>query len=115
MLPGMSVEHSRRRLAAPKRGKSGRQSRPRSSLCRLAEASGIQTVYLDVNGRPVRASSETLQKLLDAVGFKAGEPQPEAVNVLDTVTVAWEGRASMRNLPLPKQFSCQKIHTTVHL
>src|SRR5438105_2301967 len=106
MLPGMSVEHPRRllarRLAAPRHTARVRQAGPRASLRRLAEAAGIQTSYLDVNGRPVRASSETLQKLFDALGAEAQNPQTEAAKILEPVTVAWEGRPWTVRLRLPK-------------
>ena len=75
---------------------------PRRALMELARRSGLQTSYLDVDGRRVRARTGSIVAVLRALGAPLSEmgDAPEALRErlgrpprpVDAVTVSWNGR-----------------------
>ncbi len=90
--------------------------RNRAAVLRsLARMHGVQTSYFNVRGERVRASEETLEALLQALGIDiTGEPErnldgrsrAQPLRTLEPVIVAWDGALSAIDIRHPWNSDC---------
>ncbi len=93
---------------------------PSSELRDLARLRGLQTAYVDIDGRRRTASEEGLVAVLEALGTPVGDPgrattalgearRETSARVLEPVLVAWEGRLPEAELRLPEGHSPLRV------